>query len=517
MGFLRPTRRQLLTTAAAIGGVGLIGPYAKPVWAQDMSTLKVRFDTDVAILDPGYMTGGTEIETQKAVLPFLVEYTTKEGTFTWRKTHFVKNLSQRDPTHIDFELESGLKWSRGFGELQASDVKYSLERMKSTDWSGTFEALDHVDVGGPHKGSIVLNQPFSPFIMTALAAGPACILSEKALEKAGGKFTLDIPATCGPYVYEHIPGQRVVFKPNPDWTGPKPGFDTINALLIEEIKAAELAFEAGEVACTKIGADTMARYTKSMPPNSEMQVAGKLQYMWMGMNTEHPKLTNKTVRRAIQHAVDVDSILQGAYSGTTEKSFGIVCPGLIGKRDHTKYYEYNPKKAKQLLNEAGAGGLELELRTLNLQERILASEIIQANLGAIGVKVKVIPVDSGPFWEMGQESKGDQWKDLQLWLMRYGTNPDPYEATQWFRSDQVGIWNWERWKDPEFDKLYKDGIAERDPQKRDAIYKRMQEIMEETGAYVWINHEPETFIHRSDVHIHVAPSGEMNLPDFTKA
>jgi len=45
----------------------------------------------------------------------------------------------------------------------------------------------------------------------------------------------------------------------------------------------------------------------------------------------------------------------------------------------------------------------------------------------------------------------------------------------------------------------------------------MQEIMENTGAYVWINHEPETFIHSSDVKIHVAPSGEVNLPNFKRA
>ncbi len=58
-------------------------------------------------------------------------------------------------------------------------------------------------------------------------------------------------------------------------------------------------------------------------------------------------------------------------------------------------------------------------------------------------------------------------------------------------SSQVGIWNWERWTNEEYDGLYEQGIAESDTAKRTAIYLRMQEIMEETGAYVWINHEPE--------------------------
>lgn len=510
------TRRQFLAGSAAIGATGLMAGWPRAAMGQ-RSRLNVRFDSDNEILDPGYMKGGTEIETQKQVLPFLAEYTIDGDTFGWRPTYFVKRLEQTDPTHIEFELADDLHWTNGFGEVTASDVKYSYERMKKTDWAGYFEAMDHVEVTGKKTGVIVLSRPFAPFIMITLCHGTGAILSEKAMERAGGKFTLEFPATCGPYLYQQIPGQRAVFSPNPDWKGPKPDFDSVVAHVITEVKAAELAFEAGELDCTEIGADTLARYHQKLPTGAALTVAGELQYMWMGMNTEHPKLRDKTVRRAIQHAIDVDSIIQGAYSGTTRKSYGIICPGLIGQRHETKYYEYNPEKARALLAESGVTGLELELRTLNVQERILACQIIQANLAAIGVSVKIIPMDSGPFWDMGQESKGELWKDLQLWLMRFGTQPDPYEATQWFVSSQVGIWNWERWTDPEFDELYQKGIAETDEEKRREIYIRMQEIMEETGAYVWINHEPETFVHRDSVVVHSAPSGELNYRLFKRA
>jgi peptide/nickel transport system substrate-binding protein len=117
---------------------------------------------------------------------------------------------------------------------------------------------------------------------------------------------------------------------------------------------------------------------------------------------------------------------------------------------------------------------------------------------------------------MGQESKGDTWQDLELWIMRFGTTPDPYEATQWFTSDQVGVWNWERWTDEDYDRLYQEGINETDPAKRHDIYVRMQEIMENTGAYVWINHEPEAFVHSTDVGVNAAPSGELNYRRFSK-
>jgi len=511
-----PTRRGFLGTTAALGTLGLGPVWTTAALARTGSTLRLRIDGDNDVLDPGFMTGGTEIEAQKQCLPFLAQYARDGDTFTWEPTYFVTRLEQRDATHIDFELTEGLVWSNGYGPVMASDVKYSYERMKDSDWSGYFDALDHVEVTGARTGTIVLSKPFAPFIMITLCHGPGAVLSEKAMADAGGRFTTQFPAICGPYTYEATPGQRAVFGANPDWTGPKPAFDRVECNVITEVKAAELAFEAGELDCTEVGADTLARYTKTMPEGTGIAVAGELQYMWMGMNTEHPKLQDIRVRKAIQHAVDVDTILQGAYSGTTAKSAGIICPGLVGKRDRAGY-SYDPARAREMLAEAGVAGLELTLRTLNNQERMLAAQIIQANLAAVGITVKVLPLDSGPFWEMGQESKGDTWKDLELWIMRFGTTPDPYEATQWFTSDQVGVWNWERWTDEEYDRLYQEGINETDPRTRHDIYVRMQEIMENTGAYVWINHEPEAFVHSIEVAVNAAPSGELNYRRFEKA
>jgi peptide/nickel transport system substrate-binding protein len=517
MSMFKLDRRSFLATSGAIGAAGFFGLplFAGEAMAQ-AKKLIVRVDSDINLLDPAYMVGGSEIEIQKAVLPALVEFDGSDGSYGWRPSVYVEKFEQRDDTHFDFTLKPGFMWTGGNGELTAEDVKYSYERMKTGDWKGNFEQLDRVDVTDKYSGTLVLSQPFAPFVIIALASGTGGILSKAAMAKVeGGKYTTEIPATCGPYLFEWVPQQKFVFKANPDWTGPKPAFEEVECLIIQEGSAAELAFEAGEVMATKISAATHARYLEKPPANSTVTVAGALQYMWLGMNTENEKLADIKVRQAIQHAVDAQQVIDGAYSGTTEKSNGIICPGLIGHRKATKYI-YDPARARALLAEAGVSGLELELKTLNVQERVLAAQIIQAQLQAIGITVKVIPVDEGPFWEMGDQEKGD-YKNLQIWLMRFGTNTDPYEATQWFTSDQVGVWNWERWKSEEFDRLYKEGQVESDEAKRAEIYLRMQEIMEDTGAYVWINHEPEAFVHRTDLNVTVMPSGEMIWRDFKSA
>jgi peptide/nickel transport system substrate-binding protein len=512
MSKLTQSRRRFLQTAAFAGAAGLTGSFPGISWSAEGDTLTVRFDREMESLDPGYYVGGHPAnDVNWCLMPALIYFGDSDSG--WVPSPYVESIVVTDSTHIDFTLKKGFMWSGDNGELTAEDVAYSFERMKDSEWKGDYVAFDRVEVKDSHSGTIVLNQPFAPFVSLTLASGTGIINSKKALEAVGGKYTTEPPATCGPYVMEHKQAQWVKMRPNPNWTGPKPAFANIDCIFVTDSESGALAFEAGELDCAKITSSAYARYQKELPDNAALTVAGALQYMWMGINTENPKLADPNIRKAIQMAVDVESIVAGAYSGTAEKSSGIICPGLVGHRS-APGYPYDPVAAKALIDEAGASGLKLSLRTLNAQERVLAAQIIQANLAVIGITVEIIPLDSGPFWEMGQESKGDTWKDMELHIMRFGAGPDPYEATQWFVRDQVGIWNWERWSSDEFEELYAKGIAETDSAEREKIYVRMQEIMEETGGYVWLTHEPEVFLHRADLDAHFAPTGEMQLASF---
>jgi peptide/nickel transport system substrate-binding protein len=267
---------------------------------------------------------------------------------------------------------------------------------------------------------------------------------------------------------------------------------------------------------TNIGLEAASHYAKTPLPGSKLiQLPGPY-YTWMGMNTQNPKLSDIRIRKAIQRAVDIDSILEGGYYGVAPKAYGVVPLGILGHRDSARY-SYNPDEAKKLLAEAGATDLSLSLVVITSQpEQLAAAQIIQANLADIGVQVKIEPTDAGLFWSLGLESKGDRWKTLELWIMRYACLPDPSDAITWFRKDQIGIWNWERWSSPEFEALWTQGIAESDSAKRAAIYVRMQEIMEDTGAYVWLTFDPLYNIGISKVEAVFDPLGAMQ-PELFKA
>jgi peptide/nickel transport system substrate-binding protein len=486
-----------LATIAALG----FGARPERAQAQASKTIRHRGEIDIKVLDPGYMIGGSEPSIAFATMPRLaIPVQTPDG-WSWAPADYVEKLEQTDdPLRIAFKLKPGFMWSGDYGEVTAEDVKYSFERILVSEWKDSWSSLDHVEVTDKYSGLIVLNKPFAPVWLLSMTTVVATVVCKAAVEKLPEKkYTTEIPAHCGPYVMSQwVPKQKVVLTRNPDWKGTPPVFDEIQIIPIEDTNAAEVAYEAGELDATDIAAISYNRYKDNMPAGSKLLKLPGPHYQWMGMNTENPKLKDALVRKAIQRAVDVDSILQAAYGGVAPKAFGVVTPGCIGYREQAGY-GYNPEEAKALLSEAGVSGLELDIKMENLQERLAAAQIIQANLGDVGIKVNLVPLDSGPFWDLGLESKGDAWKTLELWLMEYRGQPDPSDIMQWFIKDQVGIWNWERWSDPEFEELWAKGLLEADPAARAKIYLRMQEIMENTGAYVWITHQPKIFIHRDTI------------------
>lgn len=494
-------RRELLRNTAFLSAIAALGIKPGQVLAAEGDVLKVRMEADIQVLDPGYMIGGAETSVQYACLPRLaVPVMEAGGNWSFAPSDYVEKISQDDPIHISFTLKPGFMWNGDLGEVTAEDVKYSFERMLKSDWAARWPTLETIEVKDKYNGVIVLKSPFAATFLMGIASESGSVVPKAATEKLPDqKFTTELPGQCGPYnMTEWTPKQKIVLKANPDWKGTKPAFSEVHFINIEDTSAAELAFEAGEVDITGVLPATAARYLKQLPANSKLSNQAGPYYTWIGMNTQHEKLKDIRVRKAIQRAIDVNSILEAAYGGTAPLAHGIVPLGVVGNRKESKF-SYNPDEARALLAEAGVKDLSVEFKTLNEAYRVTAAQIVQANLADVGIKCELIPLDSGPFWNLGLESKGEDWKTLQLWWMRYRASPDPSDAIQWFIKSQVGIWNWERWSDPEYEELWTKGLAEIDNAKREPIYLRMQEIMEDTGAYVWITHDPLNYAHSDKI------------------
>lgn len=515
---LNVKRRTVLQgMAAAASASAFVDQLIHPANAQEMSDrpLRVRTNRDINTVDPGYMVGGFEMVWQFACMPRLVSYVPGDE-WGWMPSQFVESIEQVDPQTISFALKPGFMWRdatthEAIGEVTAEDVKFSLERMAESEWKDKAAALDNVEVTGTYSGLIHLNAPFAAIFYTWFADGTGTIVSKAWYDANEATMFEGLPAFyCGPYrPVEWVQSQRWVIEADPEFAGTPPHIKTVRVILIADDKAAEIAFEAGEVDITLIAIESIPRYQENLPAGAVLEVFDSTQWYWMGMNTEHPNLQDIRVRQAIQHAVDVETIIQGAWGGVPTRARGVVTPGLIGYRETTRYETPDPDAARALLAEAGVEGLKITLKTINIADRLAAAQIIQANLADVGIEVEIVPMDAGPFWNLGLESEGEEWKDLEMWIMQYGDSPDPSQMVQWYVSGQKGIWNWERWTNPEFDELFSAGLAETDEDKRHEIYVRMQEIMEETGAYVWLMFPPLGALYRDDLEVSIRPNSQL--------
>lgn len=516
------SRRRFLqaSSAAGLGAASLGLPGMS--WSAEGGVLKVRDYSDISTLDPAYFIAVPEEVVMGAIYNKLVSY--KPGREWGWQLEAAESMEQIDATHIKFTLRPGIMFTNGFGEMTAEDVKFSFERiidpaMESPN-KGDWGSLEGVEVTDTYSGVIVLKEAFQPLWNIALPYVVGNIISKKATEEAGGKFGNEPPCTSGPYTLkEWSPKQRTVLARNPDWNGAPAAFDEIQIFPIDDEKTAEIAFEAGDVDFTRISMSSLAQFEASPPADSTVEVFPSLYYVWVGMNMDNPKLQDPNVRKAIQLAIDVPSVVEAAYFGAAEPSTGIVAPGLVGHREQSLIPpEANMAEAKRLLAEAGLdGGLDLTLDILNKSTNVTAAQVMQAVMAEAGINLEIRLNESGSFWTLGDEKSGDRWKDIELVLNRFSMTPDPYYATQWFIQDQVGIWNWERFRSDEFDKLNLEGVSEQDDAKRAQIYQRMQDLMEESGAYRFITHESSPVAFHNSIVPALRPDGLPLLRYFAQS
>ncbi len=507
MSRLQMTRRSVLASMAAVGlSAGL---YPRAAISQDGKVLRVRAYADIQNLDPAFRKASVEDDVMRNIFPGLATMTPGDA---WQWQPDAAKIEQVDPTHIAFTLIDGLEWSDGHGPVTAEDVKFSFERIidpaLDSPYKGDWAVLDHVEVKDAKSGVIVLKEPFPPLWNVGLVYGSGRIVSKKAVEAAGGKFDTKPPAQSGRYfIKEWLPKQRLVLTRNPAWPGEPGAFEEIQIIPIEDEKTAEIGLEAGDLDYTWVAVSSIPRYRETPPKGGKIVVKPSLAYVWLGINQEHAPFDKLEVRRAVQHAVDVPTVLEAAYFGAAAPATGLIAPGLLGHREKN-IYGYDPDKARDLLKQAGLpSGFDTTIDILNKAERISAAQALQANLADVGINVEIRQHDSGTFWSIGDQKSGDTWKTIQLLIQRFSMQPDPSFATDWFTPEQIGVWNWERWNSPEFGELNTKAKVETDNAKRNELYIKMQDLMEESGSYVFLTHEAVGVGYRDAIEPALYPNG----------
>jgi peptide/nickel transport system substrate-binding protein len=485
------SRRALLAAAAA-------SPLATAAQAQPRTRVSVRIDRELAVLDPAYRTAPWEGNVARTVCQRLVR---QKPNSTELENDAAAEITRVSPTLVDFRLKPGQMFTDDFGEMTAEDVKFSFERIGIAPTPGFREAiakgdwinLERVEVTGRHTGRIVLSRPRANLFDVALGDVSGCIVSKNAVE-ARGQAHLAAPVGSGPYrITDHERQRGLTLRRNPGYAGgAAPAFEEIAIRTIADPRTTELALRAGEIDFAVL------------PPNVAAPLRGQagltvtehpsIAYLWIGMNVERGPLADIRVRRAIRLALDVDQMLVAGFNGRAPRLNTLIPPLITGHWAEAPVPRRNVAEARALLAQAGAANLRLKLLVLNQPAFQAMALVAQAQLREAGITLDVDAQDGGTYWSAGQ---GDRGRELDLFLLRFNGKHDPNFLMQWFTTDQVGRWNWQRWRNAEFDTLFADSASELDPARRLAMVVRAQQLMEESAAFVWLTNDVNFLVHRT--------------------
>jgi oligopeptide transport system substrate-binding protein len=396
--------------------------------APDRRTVIDSRDTyDPRSLDPAL---STDVPTGRAVgylFDGLTAFDAKANVLPALATHWA--VTPDGLTYV-FQIRKGVRFSSGEA-VTSRTVIASWERVLDPGAkSGRGEPL-HPILGardfqaGKTKSITGLVAPNDTTLVVTLAEPLAIFPKLLAMPVAAvvpigaGAELGERPIGTGPWrLIEWKHDDYLLFARNESYWGTKPEADSLRARIIAEPSTAVAEFEGGTVDVLQIPPIEAREWTEDESRRPLLTSVPALQLVYVGINTTRGPLTDVRVRQAINHAIDVDRIIERLLGGRGTAAAGVIPPALAGYDSARGGYAYDPAHAKQLLADAGhAGGIDIELwcSTNPLYSRI--AETIQAYLNAVGIRTKIVQREAAA--TRAAARKGETDMILKDWYADY--------------------------------------------------------------------------------------------------
>ena len=225
----------------------------------------------------------------------------------------------------------------------------------------------------------------------------------------------------------------------------------------------------------------------------ELKLVGGKRYniAYLAMNVEKGPLKNRKVRRAIHHALNRELYIKAIYHGFAEVAKNPYPSNLWSYNKAIKDYKYSPKKAKELLKQAGSDkGFKLSLWTLPIARPYNPNgkkmgELMQADLAKVGIKVKLKTYDWPTY--ISRAGKGEHDLIQMGWTSDNG-DPDNFLRPLLSSGAVDSGVNLARWRSPTFDNLIMRAIKVWDQKQRALLYKKAQKIFKTEVPWVTLVH-----------------------------
>jgi peptide/nickel transport system substrate-binding protein len=323
----------------------------------------------------------------------------------------------------------------------------------------------------------------------------------------------------GPYqVHEVKLGSHITLKVNPHWTKNNPSLSTIILKVIPNNQALDAALMTGQIdLITEIGTsmDQCIAFEERVKKDSDLAKKVTIVYKegillgQLTLNMDHPILTDKRVRQAIQLGIDRQKLIDALFKGKATISHQFFSPRDSLYDAQLPPITYQPQEAEKLLDEAqwkkGSGGirmkdgksLKLQLLAANgVKSLEIAQQFIQAELRKIGMEISLKAEPARVYFGETLQKRSYQGIALFSWISNpydipstlFLSNSIPTKENSW-SGQNVGAWN-----NPKADELLTQASQEIDEKKRISLMASFNKIYREEVPQIPLYHRPDCAI-----------------------
>jgi peptide/nickel transport system substrate-binding protein len=376
-----------------------------------------------------------------------------------------------DGLMYEFKLRPGLKFHND-EPVTAEDAKFSFERYKGVG-ANEFQAhVTAVEVLDPLTVRFRLSAPWPDFITfygtTATAAG--LVVPKRYLEQVGDDGFQRHPIGAGPYKFvSQTPGVEVVLEAYEGYWRHPPHVKRVVMRSVPEgtTRLAMLKNGEADIAYAFDGpeAEEVKRDPKLTLVDTRHASINWIEFadQWDPKSPWH----DVHVRLAVNYALDRQAISDAACVGYCPPT-GVIIPRVMDYALPVEPPPYNPQKAKQLLAEAGyPSGFDAG-ELVPIPPFFTAGEAVVNYLNAVGIRVKMRPMERAAFYAAWREKKLHG-----LFLTGAGNSGNAASRVEAFIYSK-GSYAYGGYAD--IDALFLQQAQERDPTKREALLHRIQQL-----------------------------------------
>jgi peptide/nickel transport system substrate-binding protein len=406
----------------------------------------------------------------------------------------------KDGLIITFHLRKGVRWHDG-RPFTAEDVLFTyrltIDPKTPTAYAGDFLKVKKAEALDAHTFRVTYDKPFAPALMSwGSSVMPKHLMEGKDVTKSP---LARHPIGTGPYRFkEWKTGQKIVLVYNPDYFEGRPFLDGRVMRIIPDMATMFLELRARGI--DQMGL-TPLQYTRQTENQYFRNHFRKYRYLsfsytYLGFNLQNPMFADRKVRQALAYAVNKEELIDGVLLGLGKEASGPFKPGTWQYNADVKRYPYDPKKALELLAEAGwrdtdGDGIldrkgqrfEFELLVNQGNEvRAKTAEIAQRRLAEVGISVKIRVIEWAAFIK---EFINKRRFDAVILGWTIPMDPDLYDVWHSSKTGPSEL-NFISYKNEEVDALLEKGRSTFDRAERKRCYDRIQEILAEDQPYIFL-------------------------------